>query len=112
MDNRTEVIMPIDEACAMSSYFPIIRLRSEMIIEEGGLGEPISVLRPDLGRTYRMAATGARIWELIREPLTAGEVVNALLNEYDIDRITCEAEVFRFLAMLSKERLIQFGLCC
>lgn len=112
MHNRTEVIMSGDEASALSSYFHIVRLRSEMIIEEGGCGKPISVLRLDLGRSYRMDATGARIWELIREPLSVGEVVNALLIEYDIDRITCETEVFRFLALLSKERLIQFGLCC
>lgn len=112
MDIRSEIIMPGDETYALSSYFHIIRLRSEMVVEEGGHGEPLCLTRLDLGRTYRFGGAGGRIWELIREPLTAGEVVNALLIEYDIDRITCESEVFGFLARLSKERLIRFGLSC
>jgi hypothetical protein len=107
-----DVIMPGDEGCALSSYFHIVRLRNEMIVEEGGYGETLCVSRLDLGKTYRFGGTGGRIWELLREPLTAGEVVNALLIEYDIDRITCESEVFGFLAKLSKERLIRFGLSC
>ncbi|MHA6485254.1 PqqD family peptide modification chaperone [Paenibacillus sp. strain BS8-2] len=112
MDIHYDVIMPGDEGYTLSSYFHIIRLSKEKIVEDCHPGLSLSVLRLDLGRLYRFNETGGRIWELLREPLTAAEVVNALLIEYDIDRITCESEVFGFLAKLSKERLIQFGLSC
>lgn len=112
MDTRSEVWMPGESAFSLSSYLHIVRLRSDILLEEELPGEPLSVTRLDLGTIYLFNDTARRIWQLSREPITVGEVVNALLFEYDIDRITCESEVFGFLAKLSKERLIQFGLSC
>ncbi|MDQ6422371.1 PqqD family peptide modification chaperone [Paenibacillus sp. LHD-117] len=112
LDTHAEVMMPGEVPYSLSSYLHVIRLKKEQIVEEGLFGEPLSVLRLDIGKSYRFNEIGSRIWDLIREPLSVGEVVNKLLFEYDIDRMTCETEVFGFLAKLSKERLIQFSLSC
>lgn len=47
---------------------------------------------------------------MIQQPVTIGQVINELLMEYEVDRLTCETEVFSFFARLSEEKLIRFGM--
>ena len=58
------------------------------------------------GRYFMMNQVGSRIWELIENPLEVNEIVNALLQEYDVSRDTCEKEVMNFLNKLNNANLI------
>ena len=58
------------------------------------------------GRYFMMNQVGSRIWELIENPLKVNEIVNALLQEYDVRRDTCEKEVMDFLNKLNNANLI------
>lgn len=59
------------------------------------------------GKYFAVSETAARIWELIAEPRTRAEIVDALLAEYEIDRATCAAETDAFLDMLITEGLAE-----
>ena len=49
------------------------------------------------GNYYGLDTVGGRVWESIAEPKQVGELFDALVTEYTVDRATCEADVLRFL---------------
>ena len=56
---------------------------------------------------FGLDATSQRIWDLIAQPKKVSDVCDQLLEEYDVDRATCEQQVFSFLTELNKEGLIR-----
>ena len=52
---------------------------------------------------YGLDQVGGRIWSLIQEPITFGEIIQTLLVEYDVDYQQCFEDVLALLEdMLSK----------
>lgn len=52
---------------------------------------------------------GQRVWDLLEQPRTLDGVVDALLEEYDVDRATCERDVAAFVAALEEHKLVTCG---
>jgi hypothetical protein len=94
----------------MSSHLLVLRNKHviESVYEDPLRG--IVLLNEELNKCYELGYPGSRIWELVQVPATVGYVVNQLLDEFEVDRITCESQVFSFLADLSAQRLIRFGI--
>lgn len=61
------------------------------------------------GKYYNLGTIGGRIWELIAEPVTAHEIVEKLLSEYEIEQAVCEEHVGTFLKHLMDEKLVLVG---
>lgn len=61
------------------------------------------------GKYYNLGHVGGRIWELLASPQQIGEVIDALLEEYEIDKETCQEQAMVFLRMLLKEELIRIA---
>lgn len=59
------------------------------------------------GMYYGTQAVGKRIWSLIEQETTIAELRDRLLEEFDVDRDTCEREVMAFLDQLQQEGLIK-----
>jgi len=59
------------------------------------------------GKYYAMNEVGSRIWDLIAEPVPVYEIVNTLLDEYQIDEETCKNAVLEFLTNVSYEEIIE-----
>ena len=90
----------------------LLVLRNKEVIESAG-ADPlrgIVLLNEKINKCYELGYPGSQIWELVQEPATVGYVVDRLLEEFEIDRLTCESQVFSFLAGLSEQRLIRFGI--
>lgn len=51
---------------------------------------------------------GARIWELMDGTLSLGQIVERVLEEYNVDRTRCEADALEYVEDLYKRKLIQF----
>lgn len=49
--------------------------------------------------------TGQFLWKLLEKSATEEEMVNALLEEYDVDRATAEADVKSFVDKLLEAKL-------
>ena len=56
---------------------------------------------------YGLNEVGGRIWEIIREPIAVGEVVDVLLDEYDVDREQCTQEVVDLVTDLVDKKLVE-----
>ena len=58
------------------------------------------------GVYYGLDPVGSRIWSLIQEPRTLGELRETLLREYEIDGSSLDADLRELLSKLSEQDLI------
>ncbi len=66
----------------------------------------IVILDTEKSRYYGTEVVGRRVWELIGSPTKVSSICDQLLNEFQVDRATCENEVLRFLNQLLTVDLI------
>ena len=70
-------------------------------------GDSIVVLDLQGSEYLRLNGTGRTIWELLVEPRTVEELVNIVMDEYDIDRDTATTDTERFIDDLARRGLIE-----
>lgn len=68
-------------------------------------GEAV-ILDTDASEYYGLNEVGTRIWTLLQEPRTFEELVDALLEEYDVDRDQCEEDVSELLEQMMEKDLL------
>lgn len=56
---------------------------------------------------YGLNEVGGRIWELIQKPTAVGDIVDSLLNDYDVDRERCSQEVMDLVNILTDKGLVE-----
>ena len=56
---------------------------------------------------FGLDEVGARIWMLLKEQKVAGQIVEELLQEYEVDRADLESDVHELLAQLLEAGLIR-----
>ncbi len=59
------------------------------------------------GAYYGMDRVGSRVWELVEQPRAVSAVVDQLLNEFAVERATCEGHVLAYLQKLADADLLQ-----
>ena len=69
--------------------------RDEQILATD-LGEEVVMMNLDSGEYYNLKGVAFRIWEIIENPTTLGDIVDTLRGEYQVDQKTCEKEVNAF----------------
>jgi hypothetical protein len=68
-------------------------------------GEAV-ILHLDDGVYYGLNEVGARIWQLVQEPRTLSELVDAIVSEYDVPREQCQEDVQGLLTELLEKKLV------
>lgn len=58
------------------------------------------------GKYFAVDAVAKRIWDLLAQPRSISDVVDALLDEFDVAPDTCTNEVLAFVAHLQRNDLI------
>jgi hypothetical protein len=71
------------------------------------LGEEVILLHLENGLYFGLGNVGARIWQLLQNPVKVGEIERLLLEEYEVDTDTCHAEVVTLLEKLVGENLVE-----
>jgi hypothetical protein len=71
------------------------------------LGDEAVILNIKTGIYFGLNEVGARIWNLIQEPVTVERVIHALLDEYDVDPEQCQDEVLNLVNDLNNAALIE-----
>ena len=61
----------------------------------------------EFGGVVNLNETGAFLWKLLEKSSTESEMVDALLNEYDVDRDTAEKDVKAFTDKLMEAKLVE-----
>ncbi|NNM83226.1 MAG: PqqD family protein [Burkholderiales bacterium] len=70
------------------------------------VGEEFLMMSIEKGSYFSLNSVGARIWELLENPLTVGELVIRLAEEYDVSPDTCRNEVETFLTALRERGML------
>ena len=100
----------LDRFPAMSSQSPfaptttIVRSPDQV---SGDLDGKVVLLSIENGEYYNMNEVGSRIWALLEKPTTVAALVDQLLAEFEVDRLTCEKETADFLEQLQRDRLLK-----
>ena len=71
------------------------------------LGDEAAILNLRNTVYYGLNPVGARVWNLLQQPRTVGELRDALLDEYDVDAGRCEGDLLELLEKMRSEGLIQ-----
>nr|MBU1328190.1 PqqD family protein [Candidatus Omnitrophota bacterium] len=56
---------------------------------------------------YRLNEVGAKIWQLLDGKNTIGEITDAIVNEYDVDKDKAFNSVNRQIKKLIKEKMVE-----
>jgi hypothetical protein len=75
-------------------------------VSSGLAGETV-LLSMTTARYYGLVEVGARIWELVREPVSVSTICETIMLEYHVAAGRCEADVLRFLQDLAANGLIE-----
>ncbi len=70
------------------------------------VGEEAVILHLDDGIYYGLNEVGARIWQLVQEPRTVSEIVDAIVAEYDVAPEQCRVDVRDLLGELLERKLV------
>ena len=75
-------------------------------IDATDLDEEKVMMNLDKGRYFALNSVGSRIWDIVEDEICVSEIVDILLNEYDIDKVSCEKSVINYLGQLKDAELI------
>ena len=68
--------------------------------------DEVVILDTGAGLYYGLEPVGARIWQLIREPIELASLVRIIVKEFEVDERRCEQDSITFLAQLRDKGLI------
>jgi hypothetical protein len=71
------------------------------------LGEESAILNLKNTVYYGLNPVGARVWNLLQQARTVGELRDAILDEYDVEAGRCESDLLELLEKMRREGLIQ-----
>jgi len=95
---------------AISRPMPLA-LQSRVVLSDEqvhtSLGDEAVILGLADGVYYGLDAVGARVWSLLAAPRRVSEIVDAVTEEFDVDRQRCEYDVLALLGELAEHRLIR-----
>lgn len=60
----------------------------------------------ETGKYFLIKGVGNDIWDMIQEETTPGQIIEALLQEYDVSPEECEQSVMDFLTKLQELNFI------
>jgi hypothetical protein len=87
-----------------------IGMDSTVVVEKEqmscGLDDEAVILSLKKGVYYSLNPCGNRIWSLIQKPVTVGKIRDTLLEEFDIDKDTCENDLLSLLGVMKQEGLV------
>lgn len=73
------------------------------------LGEAGVLVHLRTNQIFELNATGVRVWELIGQGCTSGEIERTLAAEFDVDEVRVRDEVASLVGALLAQGLIDVG---
>jgi hypothetical protein len=71
------------------------------------LVDEVAILNLKTGIYYGLDPVGARIWNLIQQPREIKEIIQTLLNEYEVEENRCQDDLIELIEQLSEKKLIK-----
>lgn len=73
------------------------------------LGGETAMLDMKEGIYYGLNEIGTIIWELIQKPITLQEIIDKILEEYEVDDETCYADVVELIDQMVENKLVEIS---
>lgn len=70
------------------------------------LDDTIVMMDVDEGQYYELDPIAARIWELIEDGSTVGEICDALAEQYEVDPQECQQDTLEFLQTATERGIV------
>jgi len=67
----------------------------------------VVMMSVEQGMYFGLEGVGGRIWALLQQPRSVGQLCDQLGEEFGVDEQTCHREVVSFLRDLHRARLVQ-----
>lgn len=71
------------------------------------LGEEIVILNLSDGTYYGLDGVGVRVWELIQEPHTIGQLCELICAEYEVALETCTSDILALVAEMEGAGIVE-----
>ncbi len=87
-----------------------MKIKSGFVLRKIGskyMAVPVGERTREIHGMVALNETGAFIWKLLEEGLPEAEIVEKILEEYDVDRETAEGAVGRFGKRLAEEGVLE-----
>lgn len=78
-------------------------------IDDTNIDDEKVMMDMDKGEYYVLNEVASKIWDMIDKPLSIKDIVDVLLEEYDVDRKVCNESVIQFLVRLNNVGLINLN---
>lgn len=69
--------------------------------------DEIVILDLDRSTYFRLNGSGTFLWELLREPLSEDQMVEALMGHYDVDEARAQKDVRAFVEVLTTNGFLE-----
>jgi len=69
-------------------------------------GEVI-ILSLKSGTYHSLEGVGAKIWDLVKSPISLTGICDSILNDYEVQTAVCERDVREFIEGLERAGLVQ-----
>jgi len=76
-------------------------------IIQSKIGEEVVMMDIDSGFYFGMNGVGSVIWKHLSTAITLDELVHKMMNEFKVDKQTCEADTIEFLDNLLEKNIIR-----
>ena len=83
----------------------VLRQNPDQIAAE--MDGALVMLNIETGHYYSLNEAANFIWNLLANPASLAEVCDAMMDEFDVSRSTCEADLLRFVEGMLKDGLLQ-----
>ena len=70
------------------------------------LGNEAVILGADAGQYFGLNEVGARVWELVQQPIRVSAICSAVCAEYEVGADECERDVVALLTELRAKGLL------
>jgi hypothetical protein len=92
----------------------MITLQSLVVRKDDGflvseLGDDIVMMNMQSGNYLGLNSVSADIWRLMAQPITAEAILDNLINQYEIDRESCETQTLACLNKMLLHGMIQLN---
>ncbi len=71
------------------------------------LNDEVVILDLNNGIYYELDEVGARVWNMIQEPSTLSEIVNSIVDDYEVSWDECERDVQELIDEIAEKGLVE-----
>jgi hypothetical protein len=76
-------------------------------IIQSSIANEVVMMDVESGFYFGLNSVGSIIWSLLGSPITFDELINKLMEQFQVDRVTCEADTQNFIQQLLEKNIIR-----